>query len=501
MSNSNQEVNVTVSTPDELHDAKVKAWREQEREVIDELRKHIFFVKSQGNQRYYYDAKSGANSLTVQHLIGIVSHEMKKFDSEWVMDPTSSKDPVRARLQNTHFNSIVMQPQYRPNQEVATYEDGLYFPNVWRKPDVVPTEYTSVAKARSKNKGAAPFIEHLQLMLGDTTKDLDDPESKAGYLLRMLAFRYQTHDFRETEKPHVAFYFYGKQGMGKGIFGRTLEAVFGKTAVMTVPDEKSLTSMSAVDVFSRTWAIVDEVNILKGSTNYNTIKTHTGSTQTTSARKNEHFRGWYIPAQLIMFSQKPPTFIEAGDRRFFISHWETEFESTEAKDDYFRDYTNWLHDKGGFGAIAGLLKVTDVSKLRTESAAMVTHEKLQVVAMVTDDSVQEMTEVLDENPERICWTEDDFLETFLAQEVSQKQYGYKMEEAGLVEQLKRKYGGSRSIKFYLRKGWEIRVVNGKGSWLQSTSDSNSKMKLKEDAGYLAAMARDSRSRPTYEDEF
>ena len=289
--------------------------------------------------------------------------------------------------------------------------------------------------------------------------------------------------------------------MGKGILGRTLEAVFGGSAVMTVPDEKALTSMSSVDVFSRTWAIVDEVNILKGSTNYNTIKTHTGSTHTSSARKNEHFRAWYIPAQLIMFSQKPPTFIEAGDRRFFISRWETEFDSPEAKDNYFRDYTNWLHDKGGFEAIAGLLKVTDVSKLRTESAAMVTPEKRQVVAMVTDDSVQEMIEQIDENPERICWTEDDFLETFLAQEISQKQYGYKMEEAGLVEQLKRKYGGNRSIKFYLRKGWEIRVVNGKGSWLQSTSDSNSKMKLKEDAGYLAAMARDSRSRPKYKDEF
>jgi hypothetical protein len=187
-----------------------------------------------------------------------------------------------------------------------------------------------------------------------------------------------------------------------------------------------------------------------------------------------------------MFSQKPPTFIEAGDRRFFISRWETEFDSPEAKDDYFRDYTNWLHDKGGFEAIAGLLKVTDVSKLRTESAAMVTPEKRQVVAMVTDDSVQEMIEVLDENPERICWTEDDFLETFLAQEVSQKQYGYKMEEAGLVEQLKRKYEGKRSIKFYLRKGWEIRVENGKGSWLQSTSDIKVSRKLQEDSGYRQA---------------
>ena len=50
-----------------------------------------------------------------------------------------------------------------------------------------------------RTKALRPFIEHLQLMLGDTVA-LDHPESKAGYLLRMLAFRYQKHDFRETEK-------------------------------------------------------------------------------------------------------------------------------------------------------------------------------------------------------------------------------------------------------------------------------------------------------------
>ena len=92
-----------------------------------------------------------------------------------------------------------MQPQYRPHEGGLPHIDGLYFPNVWRKPDVVPAEYTSIAKARSKNKGAAPFIEHLQRMLGDAVA-LDHPESKAGYLIRMLAFRYQKHDFRETEK-------------------------------------------------------------------------------------------------------------------------------------------------------------------------------------------------------------------------------------------------------------------------------------------------------------
>ena len=62
-----------------------------------------------------------------------------------------------------------------------------------------------------------------------------------------------------------------------------------------------------------------------------------------------------------------------------------------------------------------------------------------------------------------------------------------MEEAGLIEQMKRKYEGKRSIKFYLRKGWEINVVNGRGSWLQSTTDINERRNLREDEGYIRNM--------------
>ena len=54
-----------------------------------------------------------------------------------------------------------------------------------------------------------------------------------------------------------------------------------------------------------------------------------------------------------------------------------------------------------------------MSKLRPESPAMITPEKRQVVAMVSDDSVQDMIEQIDENPERICWTEDDFFRHLL----------------------------------------------------------------------------------------
>ena len=483
-------VNVRIASPEELHDAKVKLWREQERQVVSELTKRVFYVKTQGTQKFYYDTVTGAASLTVSHLLGIVEHEMKQLDSEWTSgNVLSQNNPVREALKQANFRSIVMEDKYVPQGDPAVFDSGLYFKNIWKAPQVKPIAYKSIAKARAKGTGAYPFIHHLQLMMNDTEMDLDHEDSKAGYLIRMLAYRYQVHDFRKTQKPHVAFYFYGKQGYGKTIFSTTLQEVFGTSAVMSTPDERSLNSMSFVDIFSRTWAVVDEVNIAKGSTDYNAIKTMTGNTRTDAARKGEHFKYRYIPAQLIMHSQKPPTFIEAGDRRFFISRWECDFEAPQDKDDYFRNYTSWLHDKGGFAAIAGLLEMTDTSSLNPESPAMITPEKRQVVAMVSDDSVQDMNQIIDDAPFKVCWVESDFDNVFHTNDIHKKQYGYKMEEAGLVEQLKRKYEGRRSIKFFLRRGWEIRITNGKPAMLVNIDDPKQSKPMKEDPGYVDAMQR------------
>jgi hypothetical protein len=478
--------NVTDATQDE----KVARWRELERKVIEELTKRIFYVKTIGTQKFFYDTATDSASLTTSHLIGIVTHEAKQRDDTHEAGDVLSKDnQVRQALRNANFNAIVLEDRYVPQGDAAVLEHGLYFRNIWKTPTVEAVPYTSIAKARAKGAGAYQFIHHLQLMLGDTVMDIDHPDSKAGYLIRMLAYRYQIHDFTRTQKPHVAFYFFGKQGYGKTIFSTVLHEVFGSSAVMATPDERSLNSMSFVDIFSRTWAVVDEVNIAKGSTDYNAIKTMTGNTRTDAARKGEHFKYRYIPAQLIMNSQKPPTFIESGDRRFFISRWDCEFDNPKAKDDYFRDYTTWLHDKGGFAAIAGLLAVTDISTVNPEAPAMITPEKRQVVAMVSDDSVQDMTQLIDDAPYKVCWTEQDFEAVFRDYEIHKKQFGYKLEEAGLVEQLKRKYEGKRNIKFYLRRGWEIKITNGKPMMLINVDKPEESKPLKNDPGYLTAMQR------------
>jgi hypothetical protein len=458
------------------------------RALAEQLTKRFFFVREVGNQRFFYDAETGDDNLTYMHLIPHLQSLLPQGNN---VNFVGKKAEGYQALTFANWRPILLKPIYGcgANSKVVSSNGNLY-PNIWRKPLIEPTEFQTLFKAR---KGARQFVEHLQTMLGDTTTDLDDENSKAGYLIRMLAYRYQVHDFRQTQKPHVAFYFYGKQGYGKGIFSDTLQAVFGESAVMKVPDEKSLNSMSSVDIFSRTWAVVDEVNIAKGDTNYNKIKTHTGTTQTSSARKNEHFKQYYIPAQLMMFSQKPPTFIEAGDRRFFISQWDCEFDSSQQKDNYFGRYTDWLQNKGGYAAIAGLLEKTDIKTLRAESPAMMTPEKRQVVAMVTDDAVTDIQLAVEDKPDVICFTESDFDNVWFEHDITKRARGYKLQEAGLVETAKKKYEGKRTITFFVRPEYELIVKNGMPNTLTHKGQRGKDILLKDELGYQRAMGSAKRS--------
>lgn len=458
-------------------------------DAIERLKQRVYYVRETSGQRYYYDSVTGDRNLTYMHLGELLNFYINSdleegAAREFVNYTTKSTDAYKA-ITTAHFRPILLNPIYVAGSESRIVQmQGNYYPNMWNKPEVVATEFQTLNKAR---KGAAPFIEHLQQMMGDSgdAKNLDDPASKAGYLIRMLAYRYQVHSFRDKQKPHVGFYLYGKQGYGKGILADTLTAVFGESAVMKVPDEQSLESMSSVDVFSRTWAIVDEVNIKKGSTNYNKIKTHTGSTYVSTARKGEHFRSWYIPAQLFMFSNHPPTFIEANDRRFFVTRWDCEFPSESAKRDYFEQYTSWLQN-GGYEAIAGLLSKTKAD-VATAQEAMMTPEKQQVVQMVTDDVVTEIKLMMEQRHWWICFEAETFKDIWRMYGISRAQQKYKLQEAGLVETAKRKYEGKKTKTLFVRDGWELEVQNGKPATLRNKHDPKANTLLKDDIGYQVVM--------------
>tara|TARA_B110000902_G_C14213721_1_gene552335 strand:- start:569 stop:1462 length:894 start_codon:yes stop_codon:yes gene_type:complete len=281
-------------------------------------------------------------------------------------------------------------------------------------------------------------------------------------------------------KPHVAFYLYGGQGFGKGIFSSTLAAVFGESAVTTVTDQNSLKSMSGIDIWSKTWAIVDEFDVKAGSACYNNLKTMTGGQSFDSARKGEHFQRYETPAQLIMCSNHAPTFLEADDRRFFVSLWQTEFKPNESKKDYFQSYVKWLECEQGYQAVAGLLQTRDVSKVEIAAHAMVTEEKLQVMALMADGSVDEVLGRLERHDNINVFTSDMFESIWRDYIIPKTVQRHKLIAAGLTPTLAKKYEG-KSRTLWIRKDVTLKSSNGVAPTLILADGSS--VCLKEDEGY------------------
>jgi hypothetical protein len=391
------------------------------------VRSRFFHIKKSGGQAVYFDSVSGDQCLQYQHIVS----QLIGRGNNW--------EAANEIAENTHYQPIILSPVYRPNKGRVVGLHGNLYPNLWRRPSVQPA-----------NVSSKPFTDHLVKMLGS--------KAKADYLVKMLAYRYQTHEVKA--KPHVCFYFYGLVGgYGKSLFASTVEKVFGKTATMSVMDQTALDSMSAIDMWTRTWVIVQEVDVKKGSTNYNKIKTMTGGDSFAAARKGEHFKDYETPAQLMMLSNDPPHFLEPNDRRFFVSQWQCEFDTPTDKDRYFNDYVDWLEHQGGYSAIANLLNTTNITKVDVAAPAMMTQEKEQVISMGADECVSACLDIIEENPNQLLFTTSDFMRTFAEHGVDSKAEKYKLEAAGLTKQKAIKIDGVRHY-FWTPQG--CRVVSQKG---------------------------------------
>jgi hypothetical protein len=418
------------------------------------LAERYYFIKKSGGNNIYWDSEEGHIGLTEKHLYGTLSElGVREYDGKnW-------HEVCDSIIFNAHIKPIILSSIYRPYQAKVIQQNHHWQPNSWREPDVKPDSSVS----------AASFVQHLERMLGT--------KAKADYLIDMLAYRYQS---RTNVKPHVAFYFYGGQGFGKGIFSSTLAAVFGESAVVTVTDQNSLKSMSGIDIWSKTWAVVDEFDVKAGSACYNNLKTMTGGSSFDSARKGEHFKRYETPAQLIMCSNHAPTFLEADDRRFFVSLWQTEFKPNESKKDYFQNYVKWLECEQGYQAIAGLLQTRDVSKVEIAAHAMFTEEKEQVLALMADGSVDEVLSQLETHDTINVFTSNMFESIWSDYIIPKAVQRHKLMAAGLTPTLAKKYEG-KSRTLWLRKGVTLKASNGVAPTL-ILADGNS-VCLKADEGY------------------
>jgi len=424
-------------------------------EASAKLAKRYFYLRESGGQRLYWDSEELHANLTAMHLHGsLAAYGVRESGDQ------SFANVCRTIIRNTAFRPIILDSIYRPYAAAVIQKNHHWRPNSWSAPKIKPDASVS----------PEPFLKHLERMLGS--------KPKADYLIDMLAYRYQS---TTNVKPHVAFYFYGGQGFGKGIFSSSIEAVFGTSAVRTVREQNDLKSMSGIDVWTRTFAIIDEVDVKAGSSVYNNIKTMTGGQSFDAARKGEHFKRYETPAQLIMNSNHAPTFLEADDRRFFVSKWETEFKSHENKTKYFKGYVNWLECEQGYEAIAGLLQKRDVSKIEISAHAMMTDEKLEVTALMADEITSDITALLEQHKEVNVFDNDMFLDVWLKHDVPKLQQKYKMVEAGLRKTAPKSYEGKRR-GLWIRKGFKLVAPNGVAAMLLNEKF-NTSVHLKSDLGY------------------
>lgn len=138
----------------------------------------------------------------------------------------------------------------------------------------------------------------------------------------------------------------------------------------------------------------------------NTIKSYTGTDRVDGGRKNEHFKQYRIPANLIMLSNHAPTLLEKDDRRFFVKRM-------KARNDpaYFSELYRWLQDEDGYGAVAYLLAKTDISGMRLSDRPPITPEKEAACDLATKQDVLDVQQLVEESDawvfttaafERIC---------------------------------------------------------------------------------------------------
>ena len=437
-------------------------------DLLDNLKERFFYLTEQGQHRLYWDSHTG-ETLRTMHLfehcyqfVQGVGGDINEFAANW----KKYDEAITASF----FKPIVLTPHYRPEEPAVVNVKGNWHPNSWRPPTVALPKQKLPAKK---------FVDHLKLMLGS--------KATADYLLDMLAYRYQNPDYQKFPKPHIAFFFYGEPGMGKGTFTKVIQRVFGESAVKVAPDQSELKGMSSVDLWSRTWLFVEEVDVKRGSTDYNKIKTFVGGNSFDSARKNEHVKTHETPAQLIMFSNSPPTFIEHNDRRFFISKWEHDFASVEEKTNYFEDYYDWLETEEAYPAIAYLLKNRDITHVQIAAPAMMTIEKEEVTTLMRDDAVDDILAEIDDNP-AICFVDKDFNEIWENRAINPAARKHKLTLAGFKKTKSKRYyedksdgkRATKTLEIWTRPGWTLETKNGVEPVLVSLER---KIKLREEAGY------------------
>ena len=325
--------------------------------AINQALARFFVVSGSGQGMRFYDPVTQAQ-LTIHNV------------ANWINQRIGPDEFLGwGELVQKRWRALLPEAQYRPHQPpVFAIEPDLYVRNIWSAPQIEP----------AAEADPTLFLEFLDHAMGREERE---------YVIKWLAWQYQ----KPLEKPHTGIYLYGPQGTGKGTIANVLEAVFGSSAVMRIADQSKLGSMSSVDIWSRTLLVVEEVDVSIKDKLANTIKSFMGTSWVDADRKHEHFGRHFIPANLIMLSNNPPTMLDGDDRRWYVKEMTPQAEPVQ----YFKELYAWLDDDG-HAAVAHLLAVTDISDMNLSDRPRWTDEKALACDMATKQDVLDVLKLVEQ---------------------------------------------------------------------------------------------------------
>jgi hypothetical protein len=328
------------------------------------LKGRFVIHKHSGNMKYYYDLQTNNYDLTFGQLIGVLS---QKFGCDF-----GSAKKVVSMTNFLHVHST--KTYFRPNAARIISTNGVYFINTWSPSRIEPL----------KHFDASPFVEFLELAVG---------EENADYIILQLALAYQKP--HPHPKPPIAMYLYSsEQGQGKTTLSDIIKEVFGKASHKVINTHKPLRDKNAVQFWGQTWLVCEEAKVERTDNLYDQLKQYITGTTTTDSLKFGSPQEFECPARLIMLSNRPPTFLDKDDRRFFIAEWDTGLRGEE-KDKYFNKFRNWLAE-GGYAHIAGFIQSYDVSEYDFASEAPKNADKHMILDTYTDPLVEKFLDLIND---------------------------------------------------------------------------------------------------------
>lgn len=412
-------------------------------EMCEYAKRRFVIYKYSGSRRLFYDLETNTYDISSGLIIGALE---LKFG-------ISTKDCLK-QINFLHVHQT--KTYFRPYEEKIITDNGINFINTWSPSRVKPITHYD----------ASPFVEFLELAVG---------EENADYILTQLALAYQKP--HPHQKPPIAMYLYSsEQGQGKTTLSDIIKEVFGEASHKVINTHKPLRDKNAVQFWGQTWLVCEEAKVERTDNLYDQLKQYITSTKLTDAPKFGSPQDFDCPARLIMLSNRPPTFLDKDDRRFFISEWDTGFRG-EDKDEYFNKFRKWL-TAGGYEHIAGFIQNYDVSDYDFASEAPQNADKRMILDTYTDPLVEKFLDLIDDYGLTVFHEQDSKIMEFICvNNIKASQAVHIYHEAGFIKSDKKiQIEPRKRIRIWYPKSSKLFIADGKPAEIKLEDGSSHTLK-------------------------